>query len=310
MTAPIFIPSKGRAGHCHTMRHLETIGRDYHVIVLAEEVDAYTEALGAHRVVELPQSYLDNYDLCHLDGVEYQSTWPGSGASRNYAWSLAEEQGARWHWVMDDNIQGFYVANRNSIVMADTSAWFEWMEWAVRCYANVAMAGPNYEMFVAASEAKAPLIINTRIYSCNLIRTDTPFRWRCQYNEDTILSLDMLAGGWCTLLFNQYVAKKIKTQLIGGGNTDTIYAKGTAEKSRMLYEQYPQVTRMVNRYGRDHHHVNYRAFDNKLKRLPPSKRPKNRPPDLRIIGPEDPEDQSPRAEALREWVNSGAGDAS
>lgn len=308
MTSPIFIPSKGRAEHCHTMRHLETMGLDYRVIVLTEEVDAYVEALGEHRVVELPQKFLDDYELCHQPGVEYQSTWPGSGASRNYAWHLAEEEGARWHWVMDDNIQGFYVANRNSIVMTTSGLFFEWIEYLANCYSNVAMAGPNYEMFVTAGETFRPMIVNTRVYSCNLIRTDLPFRWRCQYNEDTILSLDMLEAGWCTLLTNHFVAKKIKTQLIGGGNTDTIYAGGTGDKSRMLFEQYPQVTEMVDRYGRPHHLVNYRAYDTKLKRKPPSKRPK-RPADLRVVGPSDPAEQSPRAEALREWVNSGAGDA-
>ena len=43
---------------------------------------------------------------------------------------------------------------------------------------------------------------HSRIYSCNLIRTDIPYRWRGRYNEDTILSLDILRGGHCTLLFN------------------------------------------------------------------------------------------------------------
>lgn len=309
MTFPIFIPSKGRAEHCHTMRYLDEMGVDYRVIVLDAEAEEYSEALGEHRVIVLPQRFVDDYDLCHLDGVDYQSDWPGSGASRNYAWHLAEQEGARWHWVMDDNIRGFYVANRNSIVRADTGLWFEWQEYLARCYTNVAMAGPNYEMFVAASEKTRPMIVNTRVYSCNLIRTDVPFRWRCQYNEDTILSLDMLAAGWCTLLFNHYVAKKIKTQLISGGNTDSIYTKGTGEKSRMLFEQYPQVTEMVARYGREHHLVNYRAYPNKLQRKPPSKRPR-KPQDLRVVGPSDPDDQSPRAEALCEWVNSGAGDAS
>lgn len=309
MTAPIFIPSKGRADHCITMRYLEELGVDYRVIVLDEEHDAYAAQLGENRIEVLPASYLDDYDLCHLPDVEYSSDWPGSGPSRNRAWDLAREMEAPWHWVMDDNIQGFYVANRNSIVMSATGTWFEWIEYLAGCYRNVAMAGPNYEMFVIATRASRPMVVNTRIYSCNLIRTETPFRWRCQYNEDTILSLDMLADGWCTLLCNHFVAMKIRTQIIGGGNTDSIYRGGTAVKSRMLFEQYPQVTTLVERYGRDHHHVNYRAFPNVLEQLPEDERPP-RPRDLRLKGPHRKAQRSPRAEALRDWVNSGAGDAS
>ncbi len=309
MGFPIYIPSKGRYEHCITMRYLEEMGVDFTVIVEDQEHDAYAAALGEHRLAVLPQSFKDDYEMCQLPGVDYPSQSTGSGPARNYAWHLALEGGHRWQWTMDDNLQGFYIANRNSIVMAQSGAWFEWMEYAARCYSNVLMAGPNYEMFVTASEPTRPMIVNTRIYSCNLIRTDSEFRWRCQYNEDTILSLDMLERGYCTLLFNHYVAKKMTTQLVGGGNTADLYAAGTEAKSRMLFEQYPGVTQMVDRYGRAHHLVNYRAYPNKLKRKPPSKRPA-KPQDLRVVGPSDPADQSPRAEALREWVNSGAGDAS
>ena len=122
-----------------------------------------------------------------------------------------------------------------------------------------------------------PFIRNTRIYSCNLIRNDVPFRWRGRYNEDTILSLDMLKAGWCTVQFYAFLQHKMATQAMKGGNTDEFYHRegtkgngryaenGTTAKSDMLVRVHPDVARPAWRYGRAHHYVNYRPFrENKL----------------------------------------------
>ncbi len=123
------------------------------------------------------------------------------------------------------------------------------------------MAGPGYHQFAPRREAHAPFTVNTRIYSCNLIRNDAPFRWRGRYNEDTILSLDILKAGWCTVQFNAMLQDKQHTQTMTGGNTDEFYAQeGTVPKSQMLVKQHPDVARLVWKFGRPHHHVDYRPF--------------------------------------------------
>jgi hypothetical protein len=143
-------------------------------------------------------------------------------------------------------------------------------------YKNVAMAGPNYRGFIMQKSKYKPFRCNTRIYSCNLIRNDIPFRWRGRYNEDTILSLDILKAGWCTIQFNAFLQHKMGTQTMSGGNTDELYhggkdktgaysKTGTIEKSLMLQREHPDVTRIVKRWDRVHHFVNYLPFKkNKL----------------------------------------------
>jgi hypothetical protein len=132
------------------------------------------------------------------------------------------------------------------------------------------MAGPNYFMFASRKSKAAPFTANTRIYSCNLIRNDVPFRWRGRYNEDTDLSLRMLKAGFCTVLFNAFLQEKMQTQTLGGGNTAEFYAKeGTLPKSRMLVEMHPDVAKLAMRFGRAHHHVDYTPFrNNRLIRRP------------------------------------------
>jgi len=128
---------------------------------------------------------------------------------------------------------------------------------------NMIIVGPNYDFFVPRRIKQPPIILNTRIYSCNLIRNDTPYRWRGRYNEDTDLSLRMLKDGWCTILFNAFLQKKASTQTLKGGNTDDFYSKeGTLPKSQMLVNLHPDVSRLVWRFNRWHHYVDYNSFKN------------------------------------------------
>jgi len=162
-----------------------------------------------------------------------------------------------WHWVMDDNIRSFKRLHQNQRREVTDGTMFHAMETFCLRYTNVAMAGPNYVTFAQHREPRPPFQVGTRIYSCNLIRNDVPFRWRGRYNEDTILSLDMLTAGWNTVLFNAFLTEKNGTQLQKGGNTDTLYLDGTYDKSKMLADLFPDVTRLVKRWDRWHHHVDY-----------------------------------------------------
>ena len=52
-----------------------------------------------------------------------------------------------------------------------------------------------------------------------------------------------------------------------GGNTDTIYNTGDnrLEFAQSLVDQHPDVAKVTKKFGRWHHHVNYKPFkSNKL----------------------------------------------
>jgi TET-associated glycosyltransferase-like protein len=262
---PIYVASKGRADSRITVRHLDAMGVDYRVIIERPEYDEYAAVIDPARLLVLPPEYQDRYDTFDELG---DTKSKGPGPARNFAWDHAIGAGAEWHWILDDNIKGFYRLNHNLKVPVSDGTIFRCMEDFVLRYKNVAMAGPNYFMFASRKTQMAPFTANTRIYSCNLIRNDTPFRWRCRYNEDTDLSLRMLKAGWCTILFNAFLQYKLPTQTIKGGNTDAFYStEGTLPKSRMLVRAHPDVTKLVWRFERWHHYVDYSRFkDNKLLR--------------------------------------------
>jgi hypothetical protein len=265
---PLYIPSKGRADSRLTSKALTSMGVPHYLVVEPQEADVYRSASRGSLATVLPldMGYKARYELCDDLGLT-KSTGPGP--ARNFIWDHSIAAGHAWHWVMDDNIKAFYRLNRNAKIPCLTPAFWRAMEDFVGRYDNVAMAGPNYFMFAKCRDELPPFVANTRIYSCNLIRNDVPFRWRGRYNEDTILSLDMLKAGWCTVQFNAFLQSKLTTQTLGGGNTAEFYAKeGTAPKSEMLKRVHPDVTKLVWRFNRHHHHCDYKRFKTPLHRRP------------------------------------------
>lgn len=252
---PIFIPSKSRADIATTPDALDELGVPYRLIVEARQVDAYRERFPKDRLIVLDKQYQDDYNTFDDLG---DTKSKGPGPARNMAWDIATSEGAEWHWVMDDNITMFTRYNRNRLNRVGDGTMFAAMEGFCARYTNVAMAGPNYFMFVPARAKMAPFTTGTRIYSCNLIRNDVPLRWRGRYNEDTDLSLNMLKTGWATVQFNAFQQLKLTTQTLKGGNTEAFYAaEGTLAKSQMLVDMHPDVTKLIKRWGRWHHHVDY-----------------------------------------------------
>jgi hypothetical protein len=250
---PIYIISKGRWERRQTVKTLEFIGAEYKIVVEPSEYDMYSSVIEPSKILVLPSNFSE--------------MGQGSIPVRNWVWNHSVENGHEWHWILDDNIESIERFNRNKKVKCKTVAPFCAIEDFVLRYKNIAQAGMNYALFCPAIEARPPLIFNTRIYSCILIRNDVPHKWRGRYNEDTDLSLRILKDGYCTVLFNAFLIGKRATMTQGGGNTDTIYNTGDKRLAfaKSLQEQHPDVVRVTWKFNRWHHHVNYKPFKkNKL----------------------------------------------
>jgi hypothetical protein len=258
---PIYIPSKGRADIALTPTALRMIGVPFRIVVEPQEEEAYRKRYG-DSVLVLDMEYKKTFDL-FWKFPEGSST--GSGPARNFIWDHSISEGHAWHWIMDDNIDMFGRLHKNTRRPLGDGMGFWAMEDFCLRYENVAMAGPIYSAFAPSKNKLPPFKLNTRIYSCNLIRNDVPFRWRGRYNEDTDLSLRMLKAGWCTVEFRAFLQYKISTQVMAGGNTDAFYAdEGTMPKSQMLVDMHPDVATISWKYGRAHHNINYNVFTHGL----------------------------------------------
>jgi hypothetical protein len=262
--SPLYIVSKGRWETRHTMRALDAMQVPYWVIVEPQEAEAYARALmrswGKPALLVLPET-----------------PPPGSGSipARNAAWAHAIWLGADAHWCLDDNLRGFHVLQDNRIIPAKTGRIFDLAEAWCAQYQNVGLAGFQYSGLVKRRFARPPFMLNTRIYSCLFIphaRLDRTLdaRWRGVYNEDTDLSLRVLKAGLVTVLFYMFLAKKLPSRAVRGGNTDSLYAVPDADVlfAESLRAQHPDVVRVARRYGRTHHVVDYARFTQTLVRDP------------------------------------------
>lgn len=264
---PIYVVSKGRSwlGISHTSKRLSQMCVKHYLVVEPQEYDIYCENFNDEyvAVLKMDMKYKDTYDT-FSDLGNVNST--GAGAVRNFCWDHSISNGFKWHWVLDDNIEGFNRFWRGHKLLCRTGEVFRSCERFVERYDNIAIGGLNYAGMCKQNDLVPPYVLNTRIYSMLLIRNDIPYRWRGRYNEDTDLSLRVLKDGWCTIQFNSFLGEKRCTQQKKGGNTDEFYAKeGTIPKSQMLVDMHPDVAKMVYKFNRWHHHVDYSGFKQKLR---------------------------------------------
>jgi len=255
---PVYIISKGRWDSRLTSKALERMRVPYHIVIEPQEYEQYAAVIAPAKILVLPFSNLGQ----------------GSIPARNWVWEHSLSIGAARHWILDDNIYYFCRLHKNRKLHADTGAIFKAAEDFSDRYENVAISGMQYYMFASQKTKMPPLAFNTRVYSCILIQNNIPYRWRGRYNEDTDLSLRALKDGWCTVLFNAFLARKQQTMTAKGGNTESLYKLNNGDDGRLLMaqslqQQHPDVTKIVQKWGRWQHHVDYRPFKkNRLKFKP------------------------------------------
>lgn len=268
---PVYIVSKGRHDSMITSRSLSKIGVPHYIAIEPQDLENYEKAL-------------DNFNIREwvtLLVAPFSNHGDGPGRARNWCWDHAISIGAEKHWVMDDNISDFYRLHKNKRIRVGSGAIFKAAEDFIDRFENVPLSGFQYRFFIAPDQSYPPFVTNTRIYSCLLIDNHCRHRWRGRYNEDTDLSLRVLKDGDCTIQFNAFLQGKAATQTVKGGNTTEFYHKeigtevlseakemkeigynalGTVNKSEMLEKMHPDVARVVWRYGRWHHYVDYSPF--------------------------------------------------
>ncbi len=252
---PVYVISKGRHESRMTSNALERRKVPYRVVVEPQEFGLYASVIDPAKILTLPFSNLGQGSII---------------PARNWVWEHSLGEGHARHWILDDNINTFYYWNDNIRYYTTSGTPFRAIESLSDRYENVALSGMQYEKFAPRKTKGRPLTINTRVYSCILVNNAIPYRWRGRYNEDTDLSLRALKGGWCTVLFNVFLAEKRATMRMKGGNTDELYkGDGRLRMAQSLQEQHPDVTRVAWKWNRWQHVVDYRPFKaNKLRLRP------------------------------------------
>ena len=283
---PIYIISKGRPDSRLTVKSLDAMGAMYRVVIEESEYDDYAAVINPNKLLVLPEGFRENPKWARR--CENTGLLGGSIPVRNWVWEHSIAEGHKRHWILDDNIWHFYRAHNNRKTKVLTPTPFRVCEDFTDRYTDVKMSGMNYAALAPAYSKRPPYYHNTRVYSCILLANDVyengELYWRGKYNEDTDLSLRLMKAGYHTYLFNAFVCGKCATLTMKGGNTKEVYGidqAGTKQAragsdfdhrrafAESLHAQHPGEVKITQKFGRWHHHIDYRVFQNKK----PTKKP-------------------------------------
>ena len=248
---PIYILSKGRSENRYTVDTLEEMKVNFKIVVEPQEYDLYRKHIDEKKILILPDEYLGKNQ--------------GGIPARNFIWEHSVQEGHKAHWVIDDNIKGFFRWNRNKRLPLKSGICFKMIEDYFDGCENVAQCGIQYTSMHPEISLRRPLYIkNTRIYSCILQKNDVDLeeRWRDKYNEDTDLSLRLLKKGYSTLLFQNFQCGKMTTGSVKGGNSEIYSGDGLQKKLDSLIKQHPDVVKGTFKFSKIHHQVDYSGFKN------------------------------------------------
>jgi hypothetical protein len=246
---PVYIVSKGRADTSLTAKMFKADGVKFLIAVEPQEYDEYCKSIGEEYILKLPFSNL---------GV-------GSYPARNFCWEHSVSQGAKRHWVFDDNIHKVRRIIKGKKIPCDSGVAMNFIEEFTERYLNIGISAFNYSTFVVpGSTDKKPFYLNVHAYSAMLINNDIPYRWRLKYNEDVDLCLQVLHGGLCTILINAFSVDKTSTSAkMKGGNQTELYQGNNFDKkvlkAKSLEEIWPQYAKTIMRFNRPHHFVDWKA---------------------------------------------------
>ena len=252
---PIYIISKGRFDRKIQPRlthsHLQKMGLPFKVVVEIAEYEEYLKVIPEKNLIKLPEN------LCNLG--------QGGIPARNFCWEHSQSLGHTHHWMMDDNLDGFYRLYHNTKLEVLSGIYFNMIEDTQSKYNNLYLTGLNYSSDnPEIDKTRKGVITNSKIYSCILIRNDLDQildeKWRGKYNEDVDLILRVLKKGLPTIGFQSFTCKKVKTGGMIGGNGD-IYSgtesnkfDGFQKKIDSLIEQHPDCVKDKPKFGKKHHH--------------------------------------------------------
>lgn len=243
---PIYIPSKGRWESRLTSKALEEINVPYYIVIEPQEYDNYAKVIDPKKILILPWSKPNS-------NTELVPT-------RNWIKTYSISKGEKRHWQLDDNIFRFYRFNDNLKVPVSSGTIFKCAEDFTDRYENIAISGFQYFMFVSRKSKIIPYYLNTRVYSISLINNEISHNWRGVYNDDTDICIRVLKDGWCTILFNAFLAEKAQTMTVKGGNTDIYQDNGRLKMAESLAKQHPDIVKITKKWGRYQHQVDYSQF--------------------------------------------------
>jgi len=267
---PIYIVSHKRANPTigTTATLLKEMKIDFKIVIRQECLEEYLNHYNMDTLLVMPKDF-DNNAPNLYDGQPLIEHLKGNGASipqRNYAWFHAIQSGATHHWILDDNIRGFFRRQDGLYLRIKSPIMFVSLENYLDMTDNCFLLGIAMKNFCPSiGNDRNPIVWNgTCIYSCILINhcelTKRNIKWRGWYNEDVDLALQVLKQNLPTIQLCTFTyIKPTSGQTQGGNQNIYMYEDGWLKKYSAIKHLYPREVSEKEVAGHISHNVKYKV---------------------------------------------------
>ena len=244
MNAPIFIPSKGRAGKAKCIETLLAEENENLVILVEpQDVEAYEAAYPKANIEVLP----DNDR--------------GIAFVRNHLLQRARTQNIDWFWQLDDDINTMGEVVNGKVVKQNFTYVLERSLALLMKFPTLAIGALEYQQY--AWSAKRPYAFNSYCDTCVVVNTKNTARlkYRDGVKEDRDIVLQALSTGLITARTTHFCFGSPKNGSNKGGLHDKYKAGLEIQWSKKMIELWPGVCEMnVKPDGRPDVKINWKLF--------------------------------------------------
>lgn len=261
----IYIISKGRP-QCVTAQTLTRIkypGKWYIVVGNNDlELESYKKRWGDRIIVFDWYKEVKNTDL--MDNFGYDKKASGASPVRNAARKISKENGELRHWQFDDDYLDFSrynpYLNKNETIK-DGRILFSSM-YRIADFANDAkLNNIGFALATIEGNPQRRHKWGPRVYNAHNLPSDDDLfvEWKGRMNDDTINAVNVWRTGGVEMMVKFLQLRMEPTQKSEGGLTDLYKEDGTVRKTAYLLLACPAFSKLVIRFGRFHHNVNWRG---------------------------------------------------
>lgn len=226
---PLYVPTRGRAGSATTPELLRAAGLPYRLVVEPAETAAYAAAYPDAELVVLDR-----------DGA-------GIAFARRAAQDHAERTGAAFAWQLDDDLRAVKLSRPDGDKRREEPIGIgralAIVEAVVGRFDGIGAAGLKHLAW--SRSERLDVAVNRNVAVAALLATGTGIAFRDGTIEDADHTLQLLAGGWSSVLFTRLVYQTPATGSEPGGNTEVTHTRDSREaRARRTQELWPGAFRL------------------------------------------------------------------
>lgn len=268
----VYIMSKGRP-QCRTARTLIAMNYPGEWFIVCgnndETIPEYQKNFGKERVLVFDwYEQIKHTDV--LDNFGFEKMPSGAVPARNAIIEISRQRGELRHWQFDDDYEEFWLTNLNRKGKRGskcpqpkkrlTGKTFQWWLCRIAKFGyDTNMPNVGFSQTTAESMPDNCEKVGKRIFNAhNQSSTGGATVWRSRLNDDTINAIDTYHRPGKIEFSFKFLNMSMKlTQQEKGGLQDIYQKEGTIRKTAYLFLVAPNAAKLVIKFGRYHHSVDW-----------------------------------------------------